>query len=329
VSFDYLEYVQESLDGVREGAGDNVSAACPFCGKANHFSINIENGHWRCFKCDERGLDFAWLIAEVEGLSLERARAFIMRRTVTFRRREVAPESLSDRLRRLRGAPESTQVPEDVLTPLPTEFVPVHGPDGRWSMPEYLLERGMTRNAARHWGLGYCTRGRYADRIVMPIVCPAGSSFTARAALDGMRGARYLNPEEAKHGRLVYGWAGCDGSEWVVLVEGPFDTIRLWQYGTPALALLGKELHRDQLRLLCQLPAVTRIVVMLDPEARGMAEKVASRLSTRFEDIWIAQLPGGADPGDSSGKQVRAALSRAERYTGDRAQALKVAIGLF
>jgi len=332
VSFDYREYVENNLEGARKGGGDDeITGACPWCSKDDgHFSVNVSTGRWRCFhgNCDARGVDFAWLIAEVEGISLGRARALIMRQTISFRKhREEAPEGLLSRLQRLRGASESPQAPEGTLAPLPDEFVPVYGQDGRWSMPEYLLQREITRKAARHWGLGYCTRGRYADRIVMPFSCPGGSSFTARAAVE-MRGPRYLNPEDAKHGRLVYGWADCDGRKVVVLVEGPFDVIRLWQYGIPALALLGKALHRQQLRLLCRLPISTRIITMLDPEARDKAFAAASMLSFKYRDLWISQLPVGVDPGEASKVQAVAALDSAERYTGDRVRALRAAMGM-
>lgn len=328
MSFDYREYVQDNLDGVRKSTGSNLSATCPWCDKPGHFSVNIETGRWRCFKCDVRGHDFARLIAEVEGISVGHAHAHMMRRTINFRKpREEQPEGLLSRLRRLRGAPESPQEPEGTLYPSPLEFVPVYGPDGRWSMPEYLLQRGVTRKAARHWGLGYCTRGRYADRIVMPISCPNGQSFTARAAVE-MRGPRYLNPKEAKHSRLVYGWDCAIGHPVIVLVEGPFDAIRLWQYGIPALGLLGKELSRQQARLLCRLPITTRIVVMLDPEARDKAFKAASMLSFKYRDLWISQLPADVDPGEASKMQALTALNGAERYTGDRARALKAAMGM-
>ncbi len=331
MTFNYREYVENSLDGVHKSTGDNLSATCPFCDKPGHFSVNVETGRWRCFKCDERSRDFARLIAEVEGIPVGRAKALMMRQVISFRKpREEEPEGLVERLRRLRGVPEPPQAPGGTLYPLPDlpdEFIPVYGQDGCWSMPEYLLQRGVTRKAARHWGLGYCTRGRYADRIVMPFTCPAGSSLTARAAVE-MRGPRYLNPEDAKHGRLLYGWADCDGRKVIVLVEGPFDVIRLWQYGIPALALLGKELSREQLRLLCRLPIATRIVILLDPEARKKAFGAASMLSFKYRDLWIGQLPCGVDPGEASKVQAWAVLDGMERYTGDRVQALKAAMGM-
>jgi len=327
VTFDYREYVEDNIDGARKSAGDEVISTCPWCDKPGHLSVNVSTGLWVCFRCGERG-SFAKLIAEVEGITVGQAHALMMRQTVSFHKpREAAPEGLSERLKSLCGVPESPQTPEGMLTPLPPDFVPVWTLESGYSMPEYLLQRGVTRKAARHWGLGYCTRGRYADRIVMPFACPNGSSFTARAAVE-MRGPRYLNPENAQHRHMIYGWKCAVVHPALALVEGPFDVIKMWQHGISAMGLLGKALHREQLRLLCRLPAATRIVLMLDPEARPGAFEAAAKLSGRFGSVWIAQLPAGVDPGKASKAQARAAWGGAERYTGDRAQALKAAIGM-
>lgn len=32
---------------------DNVLGDCPFCGRDNKFSVNREDGRWRCYVCQE------------------------------------------------------------------------------------------------------------------------------------------------------------------------------------------------------------------------------------------------------------------------------------
>lgn len=320
--FDIETYVNDTLENPRRSGGDNYQASCPFCGKAAHFYINVETGAYICFKCEERGKSVAGIIAQVEGLTWERARALMMRRSVVFRRKETT-QSLQERIRKLRhvAAKEEPEAEVAVDFDLPPDFVPVHK-DGKWNTPVYLKERGITKATADAWGMGFCRRGHFGGRLIIPVLCPNGKSFTARDT-TGEQQPRYLNPKGADHGRLLCGWNMADKTGDLVLVEGPLDAVKMWQHGIPALALMGKELHGEQFAMLLKrYPADTTVTVLLDPEEATAPYKAATRLLVRYTDVYVAKLPEGTDPGDSTPEEARKAMDEAVRFNGERGIAL-------
>lgn len=310
--FDVEGYIRDNLSNIKASTGSEVVARCPACDKDGRFYANTETGAHICFKCDFRGKNVAGIIAQIEGLTYERARALMMRRSVTFRRKET-PKSLYQKIRALRGAEEPEAPPVDF--DLPEEFTPVWKA-GKWTVPAYLKERGVKRETAKAWGIGFCHRGRYGGRIVIPVECPNGKSFTARST-DGAE-PRYLNPKGADHGRLLCGWNMLKKAGQLTVVEGPLDAVKMWQHGLPSVALMGKVLHAEQFAMICDAyPPSTEIVLMLDPEEVQAPREIGNRLLTRYERVYIAKLPAGVDPGSSTTKQAQDAHGNAKRHKGE------------
>ncbi len=316
MSFDVETYVRDNLDAVRDSGGAEMNATCPFCDKPSHFYINKDTGNYCCFKCDARGRRGIGVIAKVEGISYAEASRFLMKEAVKFRRKETL-RSLVERLAAMRGGEVED---ERVDIPLPAEFKPVFK-NGKFSYPSYLRERGVKRETAKVWGLGWARRGRYAGRIIIPVVCPNGRSLTARDT-TGEQEPRYLNPKGADHGRLLLGWEHVKTTEDAVLVEGPLDAIKCWQSGLRGYALMGKMLHMEQLRLLFRRTPDAAITVMLDPEEAEAPYRIAQQLLCKFENVYVAQLPAGTDPGDATKRQLRAAYDAAKPYGGERNEIL-------
>ena len=175
----------------------------------------------------------------------------------------------------------------------------------------------MSRETARDFGLGYCKKGRYANRIILPYVCPNGSGFTARD-ITGYSKQKYLNASGVNRRSLFYGWREENIGGDIVLCEGPLDVLRLYEHGIAALGLLGKTLSQGQYGLLMKFPINTAITVMLDPETQLESLRIVKTLSNRFDDIYIASLPDGIDPGDSSLEQAWDALNHSEKIGNPR-----------
>lgn len=315
MKFDVESYVQDNLDSVRR-SGKELSANCPSCMKPSHFYVNAETGDFVCFKCDFRGRRAIGLIALIEGLSYSDAAKFILKQSVQFRRKET-PESLSTRIAKLRGDAEAESGDETVNFNLPKEFIPVFKKPNEWKFPAYLKKRGFTRETARAWNMGWARRGRYASRIIIPVDCPNGRSFTARAISDKDY-PKYLNPPGADHGRLLVGWHHANIREDIVLVEGPFDIAKVWQHGLRGYAVQGKVLHSEQLRLLFRKPAVSSITIMFDPEETEAPYQVARQLLAHFSNISIARLPDGIDPGKSNSSEAWDAYNNSTKFSGER-----------
>lgn len=328
--FDIEDWVSRMLPDLNVNATGQAVGECPFCGKQGRFYVAVTGGKigsYICFKCDERGRNPVGLIAHVEGLSRGEAQRLMMKDAELFRRRQETAESLVDRIRATRGLDAEAE-PELVDFDLPEGFIPVfkEGRKPRWKFPVYLKERGVTKAAAREWGLGWCRSGVYAERLVVPVNCPNGRSFTARD-MSGDQEPKYRNPAGADHSRLLLGWDHVKLSSDIAIVEGPLDVIKAWQAGIPVIGLMGKNLSPHQLALLMKKPPDCSITVMLDPEEVEAPYDIAADLSTYFEHVAIARLPDGKDPGNADPVELKQVYGDAKKHTGRSTSKLEHMLG--
>jgi DNA primase len=289
---DLISYLEAA--GAKPSSNGEWILDCPWCGKSGHLYINGEPsegadgrplppGRFLCFRCGQRGMAFARLMAELEGIPLQQARAAVSRWKV----RDIRWKRIT--------APQPAPVGDAWLPP---EFEPT---TKVW--PRYLARRGVSKEVAARFGLGVCRSGDFADRVILPIVCPAGRSFTARSIRTAdEEPLRYKSGPGA--GGLLFGWETIAEAKEAVVVEGPFDALRVIAAGLPAVAILGKQLRDAQADMLLA-PPHRRYVVMLDPDAREAGVAVAGRLRGGVA------VGLSADPGDSEPEDIRAAFSAA------------------
>lgn len=317
--FDVEQYLLDNLDGPKHSRGSKgveIVANCPQCGKRK-FYANQDTGKFVCFACDFRGRSIVALVAEVQNLSWSEASAFVFRGSVEMRRRETI-FTLKERVRALR--PDA--IPEEASTyidiPPPPEFRPVWTKKHGWDFPTYLKKkRKITGATAKAWGMGYCVRGDYKYRLIIPYECPNGRCFTGRDMTETAR-QKYLNPS-ADTTRLLIGWNMARLTGDLVICEGPLDAVKLWQHEIPALALGGKVIHDAQINMLAgAVPPSTAVTIMLDPEEEKAPHDVAVRLASYFDSIYLAKLPEGVDPGSSTREQAHEAVETAEKWRGGK-----------
>jgi DNA primase len=329
MAFSLEDWVRSNLERVSGASDGELSAVCPFCMKYGGFYVNCsydKDGPFICFKCNEMSTSMIKLIAYVEEISYNDARKMVLLSAMKSRRRETV-SSLSERIKRLRGKgcdSEELDLYEEEEISLPKEFVSVFV-DGKWKVPAYLTERGFNRNTLLDWEIGYCRRGFFGGRIIIPIDCPNGKSFTARD-IFGTHPVKYLNPKGANHNNLIFGWKQVPLMSDFTIVEGAFDAMKLYQYGFPSYGLGGKVLYEKQIPMIFARPRNVHVTVMLDPEAVDDAMKVASHLSVYFDRVDVARLPNGVDPGSATKQQVLKAYRTSVRYTGSRISRLSVKI---
>lgn len=317
---------------VQSGNGSEMTATCPSCDKYGSFYVNTETGAYLCNKCEFRSKTIVGLVAQVEGITWSEARSFIFKRSVRLRRKSDI-FSLVDRVRALRiDAIQDDE--EEVRVELPEHYVQIFDPsrNPKWKLPKYLSSRGVKSKTCAAWGLGYCSKGKYSDRLIIPIECPAGTSWTARAMSPDAWGPKYLNPPGADHRRLLIGWHVSRVTGDLILCEGPLDAVKLWQHDLPALALGGKELHDEQLAQLMTLSSQSAITIMLDPEEEVAPYNLANRLSVHFDQIYIAKLPlklptgEACDPGNAPRKVAHEAIDEAKRWSSSRSAKLRAVL---
>lgn len=92
----------------------------------------------------------------------------------------------------------------------------------------------------------------------------------------------------------------------VVLVEGPYDALRLIDCGIPALALLGTGNYDDSNRNLLLNVGANKVVIALDGNKAGQKARYEIAPSLReWFDVEHFFTPLGYDPGDMPEKAVR------------------------
>ena len=125
--------------------------------------------------------------------------------------------------------------------------------------------------------------------------------YAGRRLQPGDRG-KWVFPPRLPKNQLLYGLHHLQAAAQLVLVEGPWEVLRLTQLGIPAVALLGTQLSLHQAQLLCPWP---HPVVLLDGDAAG--HRAARRIARRLGTTPIL-LAGGVDPADLGDHELRSLL---------------------
>ena len=185
---------------------------------------------------------------------------------------------------------------------------------------EYLEQRGIHQpQVIEEFAMGYAP-GRCLRHWLITLGYSLGelqqAGLVNAAGLDSFS-HRIVFPLEANlYGRAIgnaaphrflpggkgglYGWERVNHYSEVILVEGLFDLVVLWQAGfRNATCALGSHLNTRQLRQLCD--GVPRTVYLaFDSDANGSGQQTALRLSRRLRQQGATalrvQLPDGHDP---------------------------------
>ncbi len=145
-------------------------------------------------------------------------------------------------------------------------------------------------------------RGCIAVRLHDPEARPLGYAGRRLDPQQARRYGKWKFPPGLPKRELLYGFhhSGTQFSQRLVVVESPWDVMRLMQIGFPTVALLGIQVSSTQLQLLHQ---ASRIALMLDGDeaGRSASRKIANAL-TQHAGIRVSrvELPQGLDPDDLS-----------------------------
>lgn len=289
--------------------GTEITISCPLCfDEKQRLYISTANGTFICFRCDARG-HLRRLLTELCGFNHNEA--FAIERSVWGR---VKQQRLPGRAVR----PQQTS---------PVELPPGLLYDGGVGLvADYFRLRHLNPRWIKGLRVGYCLTGRYAHRVIVPIYTEGElRTFVARTWLQS-EPKRILMPKGSLAALALFGYdllpchninpGPCDHPDGIVLVEGVFDAIRMWELGYEhTLATLGAHIT-DQQRVLLKRLAPRRIVLLRDGDQAGReaAAKESQELaaSASGPPVYIAILPEGADPESATPKQIQEALDKVQ-----------------
>lgn len=277
---------------LRRSGPDQYRGRCPIHrGEGRDaFHVNLARNIFHCFACGASGtvLDF---VAAMEGCTL----------------REAA-EKLQPGVRPINGPeaslPWKERVTEKKRVPLPLGFV-LRGVDCAHA---YLTARGIEPQTAGHFGVGfYAGPGLLRGRLVIPIHNAQGElvAYCGRS-LDGAT-PRYQFPPGFRKSEMLFNFhrAATSGEPAVVLVEGFFDCLKVYQAGLRSVvALMGAVLYRSPERALRE--HFRQVVLMLDGDAAGRkgSRIIADRLR-RHCSVRMVELPANVQPDQLSADTIR------------------------
>ena len=296
---------KHGLDPMPTTSGE-LMLICPICQdhKARLY-INMTTGLWLCFHCEERGNIYTFC-REVLELDHFEARHAMDRLDLGV----AAATALMTT-----AAQEEQEAVDDLQAgiQLPEEFNILTDPQspGEGAFWDYLLNtRGLSKYEVMMHNIGYCRRGMYQWRIIIPVRSNGVLwTFVARA-IHGSLYPKILHPKGASPSHALFGLdlAQPDYLQGhIILVKGAFDAIKL---GSISCATLGTNISAYQ-RDLLKAKRVETITLLWDSDTAGRAgaSKVLEPLLVAGFGVNWARLPEGQDPDSSSYEELEQALN--------------------
>ena len=317
--------------------GETYYVNCPFCGDDwKRLAINY---HW-AMREERTGDDMLHLVHCFNEECLKTRQAQKQLHVLLFPNGDWAymcsPPSIvtnSPRLQTSQGT-DSIKIPEGInVADLPFEH------DARL----YLRGRHLSSEVVgRHFGVRYCENNLlwspkfYRPRLVYPVeayelpTLPTWmdkpkkrlAGWQARVIGEPVDGEpKYLTAKGMRRNQMLYGLAQAKQGEQeiLVIVEGVTDVWRLYP-SVKSVALFGKTISTEQLRLLSLHFQGFPIVVFLDADAQAAAKRIRTQImDTRAAEgddapVVMATVPKGRkDPGECSKQEASEAIANALR----------------
>ncbi len=306
--------------------GDSFRGICPFHPDKNpSLSVSPELGIFKCFSagCGVGG-NAAKFISLYEGISYYAALGIIARKTGQG---HLAPETIEEA--------EDVYEINSVTAALYSEVLFTKSELSKKAR-ETLQKRRISQETAQHFGLGYSPnswtwltsrglnqkmllkaglikktsvghhRDFFKNRIIFPIYHQKFLvGFTGRTLGTAKKIPKYLNSSESdwyKKREVIYGWhhnaPSIRRSKQVVIVEGQFDVLQLYQRGiTNSIAISGSHFGVKQAAFIKQ--NVKEALIFCDGDKAGaqVGVKLGSMLLEQGVQVEILYLKG-KDPDD-------------------------------
>ena len=290
--------LQQGLDAYLDSEGKEIRLKCPLCEDTQaRLYVNKKTGAFICFRCDKSGSPYT-LLREVLGLDHFET----LRLLAKVDRQPEHPVAHYHR-------EAKADVPVKAGIDLPAEYHRLTHPDdiGQGVFWRYLKSRGLTEKDVNEYEIGFCLRGPYAFRVIIPVKSNGILwTFVARAVTP-LQPKKVLHPPGAQPSRALFGIDHLSRKGFVIIVEGVFDAIRLQH---TAVATLGTNFSGHQRQLLHN-HGIRHVFLLWDGDVAGRhgAALVAGRLVSSGFEVGVALLPEGKDPADASDAEIARALN--------------------
>ena len=288
-----IKIIEEIL-GSYYCSGEEYLFRCPFCDHhKKKFSVNINKNKFKCWVCDTSGNSILYLF---------KRRGTIQQVTQWKKLNNITDFSeIDDKLKNLFSVKE--EKPAFKLN-LPKEFISLANKGSsfpRASAKSYLSKRRVTKADILYWKIGYCPKGLYAERLIIPSFDLKGNVNYFIARTYGGNWRKYLNPQVPKN-EIIFNELYVDFKKPVTLVEGVFDAIVA---GENSIPILGSTL-RESTRLFQKIIENNSTVYMaLDPDATRKTNAIIEKLLRYGIKVCTIDVSGFKDVGEMTKEEFK------------------------
>jgi len=293
VSFDALLERYGLMSGAttkQTKKGTELRLSCPFHEDSTpSLSVNVDRGIFYCFGCRVKGDVIDWVVKK-EGIAGDnrnqnrRQAALLLQQWFGISPEEKPNKPVKELEQQHEQGREEPPAPEHTA-PVEEQTEALHNPPLKFTLQNldqahpYLAKRGLSASTIETFGVGYHGgKGMMQGRVVIPIHNESGELVAYAGRWPGDEGwpegeDKYKLPPGFHKSLVLFNLhrAREHAAEGLIVVEGFFDCMDLWQRGRRnVVALMGSAMSQQQERLIVQTAGPRgRVLLALDPDEAG------------------------------------------------------------
>ena len=288
------------LEGL-QAKGTSLKGKCPIHAGSNsrQFVVSTEKNVFNCFGDCKAGGNVIDFVARMEKIEIREAALFIKKKFLSAIDKKELVGHIKKGHKLIREEKEVPVMGAEATAEteiLPPALVPKENKPLTFRLKSLTLdhpffaERGIAAETAEYFGLGCCSKGMMAGRVVFPIHDSAGElvAYCGRALTpEQIKEEKYKLPKDFFKSLVVYNLHRQEPeTKTLIVVESFISVVKLYQAGFKnVVSFMGSSMSEEQEELLFDfLGTAGRVILLFDPDEAGQvgADDCLLRLSRKL-----------------------------------------------